>query len=164
MDSLFGPEALKTVAGLVGVEIKENDEKEITEDDIENKKDNNEDLKDHSQTSYNIRKGREDDVFVDNTKVNNACEKPSDRVSEYSYEDFEQEFLHEKTSEELYEDDIRAVAEYSMQDGGTYEAGRVLDKEYLVVGYINIENLFVIYRKVFIDYKTKENDLGTRLY
>ena len=60
-------------------------------------------------------------------------ELPSSYISEYSYEDFQKEFLDEKTNGDLYDDDSRTVAEYEMQDGGTFEAGRVLDKEYLVV-------------------------------
>ena len=63
-----------------------------------------------------------------------TIELTSSCISEYSYEDFQKEFVDEKTNEDLYDDDSRTVADYEMQDGGTYEVGRILDKEYLVVG------------------------------
>ena len=87
-----------------------------------------------SKTCYNIRKGREDDVLKDNIKLKPNVKLTSSCFFEYSYEDFQKEFVDEKTNEDLYDDDSRTVADYEMQDGGTYEAGRVLDKEYLVVG------------------------------
>ena len=148
---MFGPEVLKSVAGLVGVEINENNGEEYnTEDEKETLENKKTDVKDLNKTNYNIRKGREDDVLKDNRKVKDNLEQISSRISDYSYEDFEKEFLHEKTNEELYEEDSRPVAEYEMQDGGTYEAGRVLDKEYLVVAtfgsLISLLFMFCIFR------------------
>ena len=136
MDSLFQPEALASIASLVGVELNENNEEAqgITEDEKDNIEiEKKEDIY-SSKTRYNIRKGREDDVLKDNRKLKATVELTSSCISEYSYEDFQKEFVDEKTNEDLYDDDSRTVADYEMQDGGTYEAGRVLDKEYLVVG------------------------------
>ena len=70
MESLFGPEVLKSVAGLVGVEINENNGEEYnTEDEKETLENKKTDVKDSNKTNYNIRKGREDDVLKDNRKV-----------------------------------------------------------------------------------------------
>ena len=136
MDSLFQPEALASIASLVGVELNENNEEgqDITEDEKDKiDMEKNEDIY-LSKTRYNIRKGREDDGLKDNIKLKATIELTSSCISEYSYEDFQKEFVDEKTNEDLYDDDSRTVAEYDMHDGGTYEAGRVLDKEYLVLG------------------------------
>ena len=71
-------------------------------------------------------KGREDDVLKDNIKLKANVDLTSSCISEYSYEDFQKEFVDEKIDEDLYDDDSRTVADYEMQDGGTYKAGRVL--------------------------------------
>ena len=139
MDSLFKPEDLASIASLVGVQLNEDGEtaKDITEDGkfaIEDSKE----VTSSSITRYNIRKGREDDVLKDKRKLNEPISATHSCISEYSFEDFQKEFMDEKTNEDLYEDDSRVVAEYEMQDGGTYEAGRVLDKEYFVVSEICI--------------------------
>ena len=134
MDSLFKPEDLASIASLVGVELNEDGER--TQDITEDEKVVNEDAEEinsPSITRYNIRKGREDDVLKDKRNLNGPIKATSSCISEYSFEDFQKEFIDEKTNEDLYEDDGRVVAEYEMQDGGTYEAGRVLDKEYVVV-------------------------------
>ena len=134
MDSLFKPEDLASIASLVGVQLNEDGERaqDITEDEKVAMEESKE-VTSSSLTRYNIRKGREDDVLKDKRKLNEPIKATSSCISEYSFEDFQKEFMDEKTNEDLYEDDSRVVAEYEMQDGGTYEAGRVLDKEYVVV-------------------------------
>ena len=130
MDSLFNSEDLASIASLVGVQLNEDGERaqDITEDEKVAMEDSKE-VTSSSITHYNIRKGREDDVLKDKRKLNEPINAIHSCISEYSFED-------KKTNEDLYEDDSRVVAEYEMQDGGTYEAGRVLDKEYLVVSKI----------------------------
>ena len=57
----------------------------------------------------------------------------SSSISDYTYEDFVAEFETEVTGEEMFEEDIRTEAEHELLDGGTFTAGRVPDKQYLVV-------------------------------
>ena len=139
METLFQPEELASIAGMVGVQLNENEEdaQDITEEEKEELESNTLEDTQSSITCYNIRKGREEDVLKDNRKTNKSILSSSSCISEYSYEDFQKEFIDEKTNEDLYEDDSRTVAEYEIQDGGTYEAGRVLDKEYAVLGNLS---------------------------
>lgn len=54
-------------------------------------------------------------------------------MSDYTYEEFVREFEAEVTTENVFEEDARAEAEHEILDGGTYEVGRVPDKQYLTV-------------------------------
>ena len=129
MDSLFHPDALTSIASLCGVELKEklNTEGETLENTEASQ------LKAQSKSVYRIRRGTEDDILKENQKDLKPTEASS-RISDYSFEDFQKEFLDEKTNDDLYDEDSRNEAEYEIQSGGTYEAGRLLDKEYMVVG------------------------------
>ena len=62
-----------------------------------------------------------------------VTEGNSSSISDYTYDDFVAEFETDVTGEEMFEDDIRIEAEYELLDGGTFTAGRVPDKQYLVV-------------------------------
>ena len=55
------------------------------------------------------------------------------RVSDYTYEEFVQEFQAEVAPEAVFEEDARVEAEHEVLDGGTYQVGRVPDKQYLTV-------------------------------
>ena len=57
----------------------------------------------------------------------------SSRVSDYTYEEFVQEFQAEVAPEAVFEEDARIEAEHEVLDGGTYQVGRVPDKQYLTV-------------------------------
>ena len=54
-------------------------------------------------------------------------------ISDYTYEDFVAEFETDVTGEDMFEEDIRIEAEHELLDGGTFTAGRVPDRQYLVV-------------------------------
>ena len=62
------------------------------------------------------------------------------RVSDYTYEEFVNEFQKEVCIEDMYDDDVRIEADYKILDSGTYEAGGLPDKQYLTVGsrYLSI--------------------------
>ena len=53
--------------------------------------------------------------------------------SDYTYEEFVQEFQAEVAPEAVFEEDARVEAEHEVLDGGTYQVGRVPDKQYLTV-------------------------------
>ena len=55
------------------------------------------------------------------------------RVSDYTYEEFVQEFQEDVATRDVFKDDVRAEAEHEILDGGTYQVGRVPDKQYLTV-------------------------------
>ena len=59
-------------------------------------------------------------------------------ISDYTYEDFVAEFETDVTGEDIFEEDIRIEAEHELLDGGTFTAGRVPDRQYLVVDRNNI--------------------------
>ena len=59
-------------------------------------------------------------------------------ISDYTYEDFVAEFETDVTGEDMFEEDIRIEAEHELLDGGTFTAGRVPDRQYLVVDRNNI--------------------------
>ena len=61
-------------------------------------------------------------------------------ISDYTYEDFVAEFETDVTGEDIFEEDIRIEAENELLDGGTFTAGRVPDRQYLVVDRNNILN------------------------
>ena len=59
-------------------------------------------------------------------------------ISDYTYEDFVAKFETNVTGEDMFEEDIRIEAENELLDGGTFTAGRVPDRQYLVVDRNNI--------------------------
>ena len=59
-------------------------------------------------------------------------------ISDYTYEDFVAEFETDVTGEDMFDEDIRIEAEHELLDGGTFTAGRVPDRQYLVVDRNNI--------------------------
>ena len=59
-------------------------------------------------------------------------------ISDYTYEDFVAKFETNVTGEDMFEEDIRIEAEHELLDGGTFTAGRVPDRQYLVVDRNNI--------------------------
>ena len=59
-------------------------------------------------------------------------------ISNYTYEDFVAKFETNVTGEDMFEEDIRIEAEHELLDGGTFTAGRVPDRQYLVVDRNNI--------------------------
>ena len=60
-------------------------------------------------------------------------EGTSSSISDYTYEDFVAEFETDVTGEDMFDNDIRIEAEHELLDGGTFTAGKVPDKQYLVV-------------------------------
>ena len=59
-------------------------------------------------------------------------------ISDYTYEDFVAKFETNVTGEDMFEEDIRIKAEHELLDGGTFTAGRVPDRQYLLVDGNNI--------------------------
>ena len=134
MDTLLQPEAFKSIANLCGVELQDEFNNDTEKENEKTYKETEKETIESDKTIYNIREGREDDVLKDKRSFENYHGHPtSSSISDYTYEEFQKEFLDEKTNEDLYDDDSRITAEYDVQDGGTYEAGKVLDQEYLVV-------------------------------
>ena len=59
-------------------------------------------------------------------------------ISDYTYEDFVADFETDATGEDMFDEDIRIEAEHELLDGGPFTAGRVPDRQYLVVDRNNI--------------------------
>ena len=65
--------------------------------------------------------------------MDDGADDPASRVSDYTYEEFVQEFQAEVAPEAVFEEDARVEAEHEVLDGGTYQVGRIPDKQYLTV-------------------------------
>ena len=128
---LLGEQAIKSIADLCGANLKSQDHKEdeIEDDSVASKPE----TKESEKTKYVIRHGTENDVLKDNRRVNDHDECLGSRISDYTYEDFVEEFQSDVRIENLYDSDVRKEAEYEMMDGGTFAVGKLPDKQYLTV-------------------------------
>jgi len=123
---LFGPETVNSIAQLLGIETNQVKEQEIAENEnVDN--DGGEEA-----NSYIIRKGKEKDVLqeVITTKKSESPAIERDNFSQYTYDDYKEEFERDRTWEELYEDDPRSPVEYEITDCQTFEAGKLPDKKF----------------------------------
>ena len=66
-------------------------------------------------------------------RKDNIVKEINSSISDYTYEDFVAEFETDVTGEDMFDEDIRIEAEHELLDGGTFTAGRVPDRQYLVV-------------------------------
>ena len=64
-------------------------------------------------------------------------------ISDYTYEDFVAEFETDVTGEDMFDEDIRIEAEHELLDGGTFTAGRVPDRQYLVVDSFSSSRIII---------------------
>ena len=82
---------------------------------------------------YLIRRGNEKDVFQENSGKSEDKSCGAGRLSDYTYDDYKNEFEREGTAEEVYGDDVRLPAEYEITDCETFQAGRLPDAKFLLV-------------------------------
>ena len=126
---LFGPHTVNSIADLLGIntntntnQVSQGEERETTEEYEVNK--------------YLIRRGNEKDVFQENPRKSEDKSLEScgrGRFSDYTYDDYRNEFEREATAEEVYADDVRLPVEYEITDCETFQAGRLPDKKFLLV-------------------------------
>merc|ERR1711879_78050 len=80
---------------------------------------------------YLIRRGNEKDVLQENP--GKSDDGGPGRLSDYTYDDYRNEFEIEATAEEVYGDDVRLPAEYEITEGETFQAGRLPDNKFLLM-------------------------------
>ena len=127
---LLGDQAIKSIADLCGVTLKDHNDTDEEKHDFEDKTNS----KECEKTNYVIRRGNEADVLKDIKK----CIDPDEvdvggGSSDYTYEEFVAEFQSDVNIDNLYDDDVRQEVDYQMMEGGTYQAGNLPDKQYLTV-------------------------------
>ena len=129
---VLGEEAIKSIADMCGVKIKSHDSKE---EEIEDEAfPARPEAKDSEKTKYVIRHGTENDVLKDPKRMSdNDDDHQGGKISDYTYEEFVEEFQSDVKIENLYDGDVRREAEYEMMDGGTFAVGKLPDKQYLTV-------------------------------
>ena len=76
-------------------------------------------------------------------KNNIGKEMNNSSISDYTYEDFVAKFDTNVTGEDMFEEDIRIEAEHELLDGGTFTAGRVPDRQYLVVDSFSSSRIII---------------------
>ena len=88
--------------------------------------------------SYVIRRGKEEDVLRENIRKSdkNTHSVEKERFSDYTYDDFLNEFEREKSAEELYQADCRLPADCEITDCHTLQACRQPDKQFVLVNMI----------------------------
>ena len=120
---LFGAHTVDSIAGLLGIntntnQVSENQDRETPQEYEEADK-------------YLIRRGNEKDVFKENP--GKSDDTGPGRFSDYTYDDYKNEFEREATAEEVHGDDVRLPAEYEITDCETFQAGRLPDNKFLLV-------------------------------
>jgi hypothetical protein len=108
----FEPEMIETISEMLGARINSKNVKEEKDEEEEETTFKSK----TAQTKFLIRPGREQDVITDNREDKKAPVKigSGGMNDDYTYEDYEREFLAERTEAEVYADDGRRVAEYQI--------------------------------------------------
>ena len=107
----FEPEMIESISGMLGVQI---NSKPLEEEEVENERIDSQAKT--TQTKFLIRPGREQDVIAESRVEKRAAGKnEGGRMGdEYTYEDYEREFLSERSEAEMYAEDGRRVAEHQL--------------------------------------------------
>ena len=126
---LFGPHTVNSIANLLGINTD-------TQTNQGNEKIERETDEKYEVDKYLIRRGNEKDVFQENPRKSEDKSLEScgrGRFSDYTYDDYRNEFEREATAEEVYADDVRLPVEYEITDCETFHAGRLPDNKFLLV-------------------------------
>merc|ERR1712004_699227 len=114
---MFGPEGIEAIANILGTELpgQQEDEKNIWEvlDEEKEQRKMKQEAEEEKNTKMLIREGREDDVFKDcrkGTADGRADGLLMNRVGDYTEEEFQRDFVDERTLDEEYEVDFRRIA------------------------------------------------------
>jgi len=107
----FEPEMIESISGMLGVRL---NSKLVEEEEVEEEKINSQAKT--TQTKFLIRPGREQDVITEGRgEKTTAGKNEGGRMGdEYTYEDYEREFLTGRSEAEMYAEDGRRVAEYQL--------------------------------------------------
>ena len=124
---LFGPHTVNSIADLLGINTT------TTNTDQGGEKDERQTAEDYEVDKYLIRRGDEKDVFKENPGKSDDKSCLTTRSSDYTYDDYRNEFEREATAEEVYGDDVRSPVEYEITDCETFQAGRLPDNKFLLV-------------------------------
>jgi hypothetical protein len=108
----FEPEMIETISEMLGARI---NSKNVKEEKDEEEEETTSKAK-TAQTKFLIRPGREQDVITDSREEKKSSVKigSGGMNDDYTYEDYEREFLAERNEAEVYADDGRRVAEYQI--------------------------------------------------
>merc|ERR1711874_105942 len=121
---LFGPHTVNSIADLLGIN---------TKTDQVNQTQQRQTTEEYEVDKYLIRRGNEKDVFQENPGKSEDKSCGAERLSDYPYDDYKNEFEREGTAEEVYGDDVRLPAEYEITDCETFQAGRLPDAKFLLM-------------------------------
>ena len=127
---LFGPHTVNSIADLLGINTNTNTN---TNTNQANEREDRETAEEHEANRYLIRRGNEKDVFQENVRKSEDKSCGQGRLSDYTYDDYKNEFEREATAEEVYADDVRLPAEYEITDCETFQAGRLPDTKFFLV-------------------------------
>ena len=123
---LFGPHTVNSIADLLGINTNTNTNQVSQEEERET-------TEEYEVNKYLIRRGNEKDVFQENSRKSEDKSCGQGRFSDYTYDDYKNEFEREATAEEVYADDVRLPAEYEITDCETFQAGRLPDTKFFLV-------------------------------
>ena len=107
----FEPEMIETISEMLGARLNSKNVKEKGEEEEETTS-----KAKTAQTKFLIRPGREQDVITDSREEKGSSVKigSGGMNDDYTYEDYEREFLVERSESEVYADDSRRVAEFQI--------------------------------------------------
>jgi hypothetical protein len=107
----FEPEMIETISEMLGARLNSKNVKEKGEEEEETTS-----KAKTAQTKFLIRPGREQDVITDSREEKGSLVKigSGGMNDDYTYEDYEREFLAERSESEIYADDSRRVAEFQI--------------------------------------------------
>jgi len=107
----FEPEMIETISEMLGARINSKNVKEEKDEEEETTS-----KAKTAQTKFLIRPGREQDVITDSREEKGSLVKigSGGMNDDYTYEDYEREFLAERSEAEVYADDGRRVAEFQI--------------------------------------------------
>ena len=129
---LFGPHTVNSIADLLGINTNTNNTNQANQNDDDDRQTDEK----YQVDKYLIRRGNEKDVFQENpgkSEDKSVEDCGRGRFSDYTYDDYKNEFEREATAEEVYADDVRLPVEYEITDCETFQAGRLPDTKFFLV-------------------------------
>jgi hypothetical protein len=139
------PEIIESVADMLGTKLNTTcaQENEVEDDDNSVRDSPRGKTKRNAATKFLIRPGSERDVLEATSTRQLAADRVEQRPNggcdgeEYTYADYEREFLMERSEEEVYADDGRKVAEYEILEAGPWSLTTCINFELRLFGCLS---------------------------
>jgi hypothetical protein len=144
----FEPEMIETISEMLGARI---NSKNVKEEKDEEEEETTSQAK-TAQTKFLIRPGREQDVVTDSREEKKSSVKIGSGCTneDYTYEDYEREFLAERSEAEVYADDGRRVAEYQILQARRSENRSKWKTVLIIIGALHMVSFYFCCRKAAI--------------